>query len=166
MKDEHTAKAVGINLSISTKASIEISSFIRGKPLDKVKKQLLEVLEKKRAIPYKRFNKDCGHKPGKIAAGRYPIKAVTQFLKLVNSVEANANNKGLDISSLYLYYVVSNRASTPWHYGRKRRIKMKRTTVEIRVKELGKKKIKEVKKEKKIVKVPTKKKEEKKENKK
>lgn len=141
MDKEHEAKAIGKDLSISTKDSIEISNFIRGKTLEKVRKQLLDVLEKKRAIPYKRFNMSRGHKPGKIAAGRYPIKATAHFLKLIDSVEANAHNKGLDTSSLYLYHVVSNRSSTPWHYGRQRRRKMKRTNVEIRVKELEKKEL-------------------------
>ena len=40
--DETCAKATGVALPISTKTSVEICKFIRGKPVDKVK-ALLEL---------------------------------------------------------------------------------------------------------------------------
>jgi len=151
MTDEHSAIVKGISMEISFKYAIEISSFIRGKDLDKTKRLLNEVLEKKRAIPLKRFHKDRGHRRGNMAAGNYPINATKAFLVLLNSVEANAQNKGLDVSSLYISEVKANKASTPWHYGRLRGRKMKRTHVDIKVEE---RKSKKVPKKEEIKKVP------------
>lgn len=137
MNEESLAKVYGRNLPISTKHSVEICSFIRGKNLQKAKNLLQKVIEKKLAIPFKRFNKNIGHKRG-IASGRYPQKAVSYIIKLLNSVEANAQNKGLDANSLFIEKIVANTASVPWHSGRKRKRKMKRTHIEIIVKEKSK----------------------------
>lgn len=135
MVEEYSAIVRGRNLSISFKDSIEISDFIRGKNLEKAKRLLQEVLEKKRAVPLKKFNMNRGHKRGRIAAGRYPINASISFLKLLNSVESNAQDKGLDVSSLYIKEIKTNKAARPWHYGRRRGIKMKRTHVDIKMEE-------------------------------
>lgn len=48
-----------------------------------------EVINQKKAVPYKRFNKDVGHKKG-IGPGRYPIKASGVILSLVKLAESNA----------------------------------------------------------------------------
>lgn len=131
---EHTATAVGRTLPISTKQSIEICSFIRNKSLQKAKALLNEVAAKKTAVPFKRF-KAVGHRKGKLAAGRYPIKASKEILKLLESVEANAQFKGLSTANLVINHICAHKASRPWHYGRQRRRKMKRTNIEIIVKE-------------------------------
>lgn len=125
----------GNNLPISTKHAIEICNFIRYKNLDKARIQLKLVLIKKLAIPLKRFNKDRGHKKGRIAAGFYPIKASKEIINLLNNVEANAQNKGMNIKELILKEVIANKASTPYHYGRQRGIKVRRTHIEITVEE-------------------------------
>lgn len=140
MTDENIAKAIGRDLSISTKFAIEISNYIRGKNTQKAKKILEEVLKMKKSIPYTRFNKDRGHKAGNVAAGGYPINASKEMLKLIKAVEANAQNKGLDTNSLFIKTIIANRASAPWRPGRHRRRKMKRTHVEIIVEEKESKK--------------------------
>lgn len=133
------AKVTGRDLSISTKQSVEICKFIRGKSIKKSKELLEKVINGELAVPFTRFNRDMGHKKGKIAAGRYPNKASSELLKLINSLEANAQNKGLDSNSLYIKKIVANRASQPWHFGRLRRRKMKRTHIEITAEEFQKK---------------------------
>ena len=143
-EEEHIAKAAGRALPISTKQSIEICAFIRHIPLEKAKKKLVEVINKKSAIPFKRFNGDVGHRKGKIAAGRYPEKASGYILKLLETVEANAQFKGLNTSNLLIIHICAHKAANQWHYGRQRRRKMKRTNVEVVVKERAEKK--EVKK--------------------
>lgn len=135
MKDEHIAKVRGIELPISTKISVEVCNFIKHKNLNKARAQLERVLEKKLAVPYRRYNTNVAHKPGKIAAGRYPIKAAKQFIDLLNLLQANAENKGLNSESLIIYFASANQGSKVWHIGRKRRRRMKRTHVELRVKE-------------------------------
>ena len=59
---EHVATARSSNLPISTKHSVELARFIRGKPVEKVKKLLNLVLEKKVAVPYKRYDTHIAHK--------------------------------------------------------------------------------------------------------
>ncbi|MBU1204931.1 MAG: 50S ribosomal protein L22 [Nanoarchaeota archaeon] len=159
--NEHRAKAVGLLMSISTKQSIEICNLIRRKNLQKAKKILNEVIDMKKPVPFKRFTEGAGHKHG-IGPGKYPVKACREILNLVNLVEANAQHKGLDTSSLEIIHICAKKGPKSWHYGRQSRIAMKRTHVEIVVEEKEFKK--EIKKElKKEELKPIKKQEEKKE---
>ncbi len=127
---ENHAKAFFKSLPISTKQSVEISSFIRGKATKNAKKLLEQVLKHKIAVPFKRFNRDLAHKPG-IAAGRYPEKAINYFTQLLAQVEKNAEEKGLDIENLFIKHMAAHKASRPFHHGRHIRRKMKRTHLEI-----------------------------------
>lgn len=129
-KKEVMAKAAARSLPISTKQSIAISQFIRGKNVQKMKTFLEDVISQKRAVPFTRFTNGLGHKPG-IGPGRYPQKAAKEFLSLLKSAEANAQMNGLNTANLIVGMVKSNKASTSWHYGRQRRIKMKRSNVDI-----------------------------------
>lgn len=129
--DEHSTSVHGRDLPISTKHAVEICKFIKGKSLQQSKKMLQDVMEKKRAVPFTRFKRNIGHKPGNMAAGRYPYKASKIILQLLNSLEANAENKGLDAQSLYVTTLIPNRASRPLHMGRHRQRKMKRTHIRI-----------------------------------
>lgn len=133
------AKVKGSSLPISTKHCIELCNFIRNKPINKIKKQLELVLEKKLAIPAKRFNKDRAHKKGKIAAGFYPQKATKQIILLLNSLEANAQNKGMSVKELILTKAIANKASKPLKYGRQRGLQAKRTHIDFEAQELVKK---------------------------
>lgn len=153
---DHVAKAKAKSLPVSTKHCIVISDNIRYKSTGEAKKILEGVSTLKKAIPFRRFNRDMGHKAG-IASGRYPQKAANEFIKLIKSVEANAQVKGLDVENLKIVKVISNKASAPMTGGRHRR-GTKRTHVEIEVKEFTVKK-----KEKKTVKKSVPKKTEKKE---
>lgn len=131
MSEEHTAKVIGRNLQVSRKQTIEIANHIRGKNLVKTKEILAKVITKERAVPYRRFNMDTGHRRGGIGPGRYPVKASEHILELLESLEANAQNKGLDVDALYIKRIITNKGSTTWHYGRHRRRKAKRTHIEI-----------------------------------
>jgi len=129
-----TAKAIAKDLSISTKHSIEVCNFIRGKNLQEGKDILKKVIEKERAVPFRRFNRDLGHKKG-IGPGRYPINVCKDIIKVLDLAEANAQYKGLDIKNLIIKSIKADKASTPWHSGRQRRRKMKRTHIEVIVEE-------------------------------
>jgi large subunit ribosomal protein L22 len=147
---ENMAKVVGRSLPISTKFCVEICNFIRYKTTSEAKRILQEVIEGKRAIPFKIFKRDLSHKR-KIGAGRYPKKAADEIMKLLESVEANAQFKGLNTSNLRIAHINAHLASRPWRYGRQRRRKAKRTHIEIIVEENKTKESKEeTKKEKKI----------------
>ncbi len=130
------AKANGISLPISTKDSVAICKFIRGKSLDKALADLEEVLNFKRAIP---MNKGFPHRKGKgMMAGRYHTKPVGFFIKLLKDVKANANMNGID--EPVIVEAVPNRAARP--YGRFGRVQRKRTHVLVRV--IEKSKLKEI----------------------
>ncbi|MDP3916944.1 MAG: 50S ribosomal protein L22 [Nanoarchaeota archaeon] len=129
--DMHSASVMGNNLSISTKHAIVISNYIRGKRLAWAKQKLNLVLSFKNAIPFTVHNKKIGHRKGHMGSGRYPINATKEVLSLLNSAEHNASDKGLDVESLYISSIIPNQAARPWHAGRQRRTKMKRTHLKI-----------------------------------
>ena len=127
---EDMAKAYGNNLGISTKVSIEIANHLRGRSTAKAKKILENVLQKKEAIPFKRFTDGVGHKTG-IGPGRYPQKASKEFLKLIKQAEANAQAKGLG-EELKIIHLAANKAAKQMKQGRK---EFKRTHLQIIVQE-------------------------------
>lgn len=137
---------VGRNLPISTKHVIEISNYIRNKSIQWAKKQLNLILDKKIAVPLKRFNKDSGHRPG-MAAGSYPQKATKEILKLLTSLEGYAQHNNMDKNNLYIKAIMPNRAPSAFHPGRIRGIHMKSTHLEIIAAEKKKTEKKETKKE-------------------
>lgn len=144
---EKMARAVLRAASISLKQSIEICNFVRKKRINDARNMLEDVIKEKRAVPFRRFTNGAGHKK-KLGPGKYPKKAAAEFIKLFKVIEANAQNKGLSASDLVIEHICANKAATQLHYGRKRRRKMKRTHIEIYVKEGEKKEASKTKKEK------------------
>jgi len=141
----HLAKARAVSAPISTKHAVEICHHIRYKTTTAAKSVLEEAIALRIAIPFRRFNKDLGHKVG-MAAGRYPIKAASIILQLVKSAEANAQDVGLDVSSLKISKAIANRAAVQATGGR-RRTSGKRTHVELEVVEFTPKQKKQSKKQ-------------------
>ena len=137
---ENMALAIGRDMSFSTKHAIEICNHLRNKRLGLAKEILESVISKKKAIPFKRFTDGVGHKKGKIAAGRYPVKASKDILKLLKQVESNASIKGLSTEELIIRHLVANKASTPMRFGRQIRRETKRTHMEVIVEEVAAKK--------------------------
>jgi large subunit ribosomal protein L22 len=106
---EKTVKASGRELRVSHKHSREICRTIKGMMLTQAKNFLRDVMEKKKAVPFRRYNKKAGHRKGltKAFAGRYPIKASEHILKILTSAEANAENKGLDTDKLRIIHAAA-----------------------------------------------------------
>jgi large subunit ribosomal protein L22 len=69
-------------------------------------------MEKKQAVPYRRYNKEVSHKRGLQGwySGRYPVKAAGEILAVLDGLEANAESKGLDLERLRLIHAVAQRA--------------------------------------------------------
>lgn len=103
-----TAIASLRDVSISYKETVELLDMIRGKKLSDAKKLLEEVIEMKRAVPFKRFHGKVGHRKG-IGPGRYPVKAAKKILALLNSVESNAEFKGLDTENLWIIHAAAHK---------------------------------------------------------
>jgi large subunit ribosomal protein L22 len=106
---EKTVKASGREIRVSHKHAREICHTIKGMMLTPTKEYLKDVMEKKKAIPFRRYNKKAGHRRGlvKTFAGRYPIKAAERILKVLENAEANAENKGLDVDKLQIIHAAA-----------------------------------------------------------
>lgn len=109
LNPEKTAKASGRELKVSHKASREVCRAIKGMMLTNAKEYLRDVIAKKKAIPYTRYNKKLPHRHGivKAFAGRYPIKASQQILNVLTAAQANAENKGLDVDRLRIMHAAA-----------------------------------------------------------
>ncbi len=139
IKKEH-AIVNGVSLPISTKTSAAICKFIKGKTIEKAVMDLEEVLKFKRVIP---MTGEIPHKKGKgVMSGRYPIKAISYFMKMLRTLAANASVNGLE--EPVIVEAIPNRASLP--YGRFGAVRRKRTHVMIKVMEKKENKSKEKKK--------------------
>jgi ribosomal protein L22 len=119
----------GISLPISTKTSAAICRFIKGKTIEKAIADLEEVTGFRKVIPMKG---EIPHKKGKgIMSGRYPLKAISYFLRMLKTLRANAAVNGLE--EPIVVEAVPNKASEP--YARFGSIRIKRTHVKIKVME-------------------------------
>ena len=87
--------------SISHKHAREISVAVKGLTIEKARDYLLDVTNLKRSIPFRRYKNQVGHRsdPGTMS-GRYPVKAATEILKLLDNLESNAEYKGMDMDRL------------------------------------------------------------------
>jgi large subunit ribosomal protein L22 len=107
---ERTVKCAGRELRISPKAATEICNAIRGMKLQKAKKLLEEVEEKKTSIPCRRYKKEVPHRGHQgFHAGRYPINAANSIRRLLDELEANAEYRGLDPEKVKIMHAVSHR---------------------------------------------------------
>ena len=115
---DRTAIASGRDLRISPKAARAICHYIKGMRLEKAKDTLQEVVELKRPVPYRRHKKKVAHRKGVqgFDAGRFPQKAAGEILKLLDSVEANAEFKGLYTDRLKIIHIAAHRARVIRNY--------------------------------------------------
>jgi large subunit ribosomal protein L22 len=113
-----TAKALGKEMPVSPKFAREVAGMVRGMKVETAQKALAEVIDKKRPVPLKRYNKRVSHKAG-VGPGRYPVKAAKAILSVIDSAAANAEYKGLDISNMAIATIsVSRGRVIPGHMPR------------------------------------------------
>jgi large subunit ribosomal protein L22 len=110
-RGEGIARAKANELPVSPKHSIEIARFVRNMTTKEAVAYLEQVVLKKKAIPFKRFNRNVGHKRGLVGwdAGRFPVKASREFISLIQSAEKNAEYVGLDADKLTIIHAAANR---------------------------------------------------------
>ena len=101
-----TVKASGREVSVSHKAAREICKTIKGMRLEMAKEFLNQVIMKRRSVPFRRFKKKVPHREDiqSFYAGRYPVKAAKEILKVIEGAEANAEYMGLDTEKLYIIH--------------------------------------------------------------
>lgn len=110
-KEKNIAKATGKEIRVSPKHCVEICREVKGKDLKHAKEYLEDVIDMKRAVPFRRYKKKIGHRKGlsKWHAGRYPRKAALRILKVLESAEANAEYKGLNPERLFVRHISAQR---------------------------------------------------------
>lgn len=86
---------------ISPKHAREIALAIKGMSIEKARDYLQEVIAKKRAVPFRRYKNEVGHRSDTgVMSGRYPQKAAKEFVRTLDNLEANAEYKGMDLDRL------------------------------------------------------------------
>jgi large subunit ribosomal protein L22 len=88
---------------ISHKHAREIAVAIKGSSIEKAREFLENVISRKEAVPYRRYNNEVAHRSNireGFFAGRFPEKAASEFLKLIDNLESNAEYKGMDLDRL------------------------------------------------------------------
>lgn len=107
---EKSAKAIGRELPISSKASVEVCRSVRGKMVEDAVKFLEDVIALKRPINYRRYRGEAGHKKGKkFGPGKYPKKTAQAILDVIRHAQHNAEYKGLDSENMRIVHVSSSK---------------------------------------------------------
>lgn len=113
-----SAKALAKDQPISPKFAREVAGMVRGMNVEVAIVALEEVIDEKRPVPLKRYNKRVSHKKG-VGPGRYPVKASKAILGVIRSAASNAEYKGLDASSMAISTITIARGQTvPGHMPR------------------------------------------------
>ncbi len=142
------AKAVLMDIPVSVKTMREVVSVIKGMRLKDAKRFLENVIAMKEAVPIKRYKGKTPHRRGLAAKwrwpiGRYPVKAAKYLLRVLENVENNADNKGLDVDSLVIVHAAAHKGITikrymPRAFGRSTPSFDRRCNVEVVVMEVKK----------------------------
>ncbi|MHA1238725.1 MAG: 50S ribosomal protein L22 [Candidatus Odinarchaeia archaeon] len=103
---DSTAIASAREVHVSPKHAREVCNAIRNMRLDKAKEYLENVIQLKALVPFRRYKKKQAHHGGihKFYAGRYPVKAAREVLKVLENAENNAEYKGLDLDNLVIIH--------------------------------------------------------------
>ncbi|CDU20309.1 ribosomal protein L22 [Plasmodium yoelii 17X] len=108
------AKAAAVDLRVHFKNTYETARAIRRMNLLEAKKYLNAVIEKKRCVPFRRYNGGVGRtnqaKEFNHTQGRWPVKSCKFLLNVLDNVQANAESKNLDVGKLKIIHIMVNRA--------------------------------------------------------
>ncbi|MEM0441463.1 MAG: 50S ribosomal protein L22 [Candidatus Caldarchaeum sp.] len=96
-------------VDISPKWAREVCEAIKGLTIPEAKKLLEDVVKQKRMIRYARYKKKRAHHGETKGPGGYPVKVSRYMLKLIESLEANAEFKGLDPEKTKIVHAVSHK---------------------------------------------------------
>lgn len=98
------------DVQISHKHAREICAAIRGMKIGKAKDYLREVAALKQPVAFRRYKKQVAHRSQLqgFHAGRFPVKAAEEFLRLLDNLEANAEYKGMDLERLAIIHAVAH----------------------------------------------------------
>jgi large subunit ribosomal protein L22 len=110
---ERMASAIGRELPISPKHAVELCRVLRGRKFDDAKRYLQEIIDLKRAVPFKRYTKCVPHRKGHgFGPGRYPRKAAREILTVIETALNNAEYKGLNTDNMSIVHIAAHRGMT------------------------------------------------------
>jgi large subunit ribosomal protein L22 len=106
LDETKTVKASLREANASPKKARELVRMLIGMRPSEAKEYLNGVIEMKISVPFRRYNKEVGHRKGQqgFGPGGYPVKVAKLLLKLLDQLEANAEFKGLDIERLRIIH--------------------------------------------------------------
>eukprot|EP00241_Pyramimonas_parkeae_P011791 CAMPEP_0114225818 /NCGR_PEP_ID=MMETSP0058-20121206/885_1 /TAXON_ID=36894 /ORGANISM="Pyramimonas parkeae, CCMP726" /LENGTH=186 /DNA_ID=CAMNT_0001336469 /DNA_START=53 /DNA_END=613 /DNA_ORIENTATION=- len=111
-----SCKARGSDLRVHFKNTREAAFALRNRTLTNAKKYLEDVIDHKRAIPFRRFCGGVGRTAQAKNEGstngqaRWPTKSCEFLLGLLKNAESNAEVKGLDVEALSIAHIQVNQA--------------------------------------------------------
>jgi len=119
--ESRVAKAVARDVPVSPKKLVNLARAIKGMKLSEAKRFLQLVVEKKEAVPMWRYHGKIAHHRGVadrwgVPQAKYPVKAAKHMLKLLENLEANAENKDLDVERLRIVHVGVHKSYTLKRY--------------------------------------------------
>ena len=91
----------------------ETCHAIRGMTLTRARAFLTNVVNKREAVAFCRFNGGVGRNPQiktGSTQGRWPEKSARYLLDLLQNAESNAELQGLDTAQLYVHHIQANQA--------------------------------------------------------
>ena len=109
LDEARSVKASLREIDVSPKWSREVCKAIVGLTIPEAKKLMEDVIAMKRMIPYRRYKKKRAHHPQTRGPGGYPVKVARYMLKLLESLEANADFKGLDADEVVITHAVAHK---------------------------------------------------------
>jgi len=116
---EKWGKAQLHDLNCSYKDLSQVFSAIKGKSVSEAEKILNDAISLKKAVPYGKFAGKLGHRSelgGR--KGRYPKKECGIALDLIENAKANAVQKGLDESALFVKHCAAFKQNVLRRYRR------------------------------------------------
>ncbi|KXB01048.1 hypothetical protein AKJ41_02950 [candidate division MSBL1 archaeon SCGC-AAA259O05] len=143
VNEEECAKAMGKELHVSPKDSVEICKEIKDMYLEDAQEYLEAVVRKEKSVPYSRHDKKKAHRKGAGQdSGGYPVKAANAILDVLENVEANAEYKGLVLENLRIIHASAKKGIEfpgiqPRAFGRATPSNRMTSNIEIVVREEG-----------------------------
>lgn len=111
---EKSSKASGKDLKVHFKNTRETANALKGMNLKRAKKYLENVCNKKEIVPFVRYRYGVGRKSQtknwKSTNGRWPKKSAENLLNILKNAEANAVEKNLNVSDLFIGNIQVNKA--------------------------------------------------------
>jgi len=115
--ESRIAKGMLWDVPVHPKIMAEVARAIRGMRLDEARRFLERVVRVEEPVPFRRAHGKQAHGGGLAdkwgwLVGRYPVKAAKYMLKLIDNVENNAENEGLDLEGLRIIHVAAHKGMT------------------------------------------------------